>query len=163
MQPASVAVATDLSAHSQGTPHLHPNDCACGPCSLNAVCNLARSMQRAVDADCDRIFRLAEPHIGRDTASRRTIVPPPSDKSRRRHLATRAIDRLCGAEPEARRKLEEALELSRGYLRKVRQGKTQPSASLTLLLTMLADDGHPIDTIRALWTSPTTPTKRRRR
>ena len=161
MQSASVAEDTDLSAHSQCIPH--PNDCACGSCSLHTGCNLARAMQRAVDADCDRIGLLAEPHIGRDTASRRTIVPPPSDKQRRRHLATRAIDRLCGAELEARRKLEEALELSRGYLRKVRQGKTQPSASLTLLLTMLADDGHPLDTIRALWTPPTPPTKRRPR
>jgi len=159
MQPVSVADATDLSTDSQCT--LHPTDCACGPCSLHAVCNLAQSLQRAVDADCDRIFRLAEPHIGRVTDRRRIIIPPPSDRAHRRHLATRAIERLCGAEPEARRKLEEALELSRGYLRKVRQGKTQPSASLTLLLTMLADDGHPIDTIRALWTSPTTPPKRR--
>ena len=71
--------------------------------------------------------------------------------------------RLCGAEPEARRKLEESLELSRGYLRKVRQGIMQPSASLTLLLTILADDAHPIDTIRALWDPPTIQAKRRRK
>lgn len=161
MQSRSVAVSAIPSNDSQCTPH--PSDCACGPCAIHAVCKLARALQRAVDADCDRIFRLAEPHLLEGTARNRTIIAPPSDKARRRHLAARAIDRLCGAEPEARRKLEESLELSRGYLRKVRQGTMQPSASLTLLLTILADDGHPIETIRALWDPPTTQAKRRRK
>lgn len=161
MQSGPIAETTIPSNDSQCTPH--PSDCACGPCAIHAVCKLARALQRAVDADCDRIFRLAEPHLLEGTARNRTIIAPPSDKARRLHLAARAIDRLCGAEPEARRKLEEALELSRGYLRKVRQGMMQPSASLTLLLTILADDGHPIDTIRALWDPPTTQAKRRRK
>ena len=161
MQSGPIAETTIPSNDSQCTPH--PSDCACGPCAIHAVCHLARALQRAVDADCDRIFRLAEPHLLKGTVRNRAIIPPPSDKARRRHLAARAIDRLCGAEPEARRKLEESLELSRGYLRKVRQGMMQPSASLTLLLTILADDAHPIDTIRALWDPPTTQAKRRRK
>ena len=160
----------------------HPSDCACPLCaldtrihtddqqaqivelldSLSKARRLTRSMQRAVDAASDEICRLVEPLIGPDHR-RRKLDPPLADKASRQRLALRAIERLCGNTPGARTKLAVALELSPRYLCKVSRGQAQPSASLTLLLTMLADDLHPIETIRALWTPPTVPTKRRRR
>lgn len=159
----------------------HPADCDCGECSLAArvfadkqqaqilqlLDKLARarriavSMQRAVDAASDEIYRLVEPDIGPDR--RRRPLPAPADRASRQRIALRALDRLCGKTPGARSELARALELSPRYLCTVSRGKAQPSAALTLLLTMLADDVHPLETIRALWTPPTAPTKRRRR
>lgn len=59
------------------------------------------------------------------------------------------------AEHERQRDLEDLLNLSRGYLSKVKHGKETPSAALVALLALLAKRPGRIEELRQLWASKT--------
>ncbi len=59
------------------------------------------------------------------------------------------------AEHETQRDLEDLLDLSRGYLSKVKHSKETPSAALVALLALLAKRPGRIEEVRQLWASKT--------
>ena len=74
--------------------------------------------------------------------------------------ASKALTSLCVeaiavlAEHSAQRDLEDLLDLSRGYLSKVKHGKEKPSALLTALLALLARNPEQrLSEVRKFWST----------
>lgn len=59
------------------------------------------------------------------------------------------------AQHERQRDLEDLLDVSRGYLSKVKHGKETPSAALVALLALLAKRPARVEEVRKLWDSKT--------
>jgi len=67
-------------------------------------------------------------------------------------LGTIASDAIRRLKPSiSQRRLELMIGLSQGYLSRVAAGQGTPSAALVVLLVLLADEPHHLETIRRNW------------